>query len=232
MTDSNFFSYLRSSILFALALAPLGCTIVVGDQVGGGDAGEDMWEKCYDQYDECMNKADGEKVLVEACGEQLDACTSAGQDDPTGGQVGGSASGGGDGAPPAEEICVSLHKACVAEADSAAETLACEQLFDHCAHPGMCEAPCDHGCPEAALDGCLGDYAGCVKGASKDYEVEACGVVFHGCVDELGPECLPADDAQTDACLAEHALCTACAADDAELAACEDVFDACMSPPM
>lgn len=255
MLNSTVFVNLRASTLASLVLAALGalagCTIVVGDNVGAGH--DDAWEQCYDQYDDCLDAADGQKVLVDACGKQLDGCTAAADGDPTGGPAGDSAgASAGDSAGasagdtagtsagdtagsevPADEICVSLHKACIAGSDSIADTLACEALFDHCAHPGVCPEPCDKGCPEAGFDACLNDYAGCVAGSTKDYEVDACNVVFHGCVDDLGaPECLPADDAHTDECLAEHALCTACAEGDAELAACKDIFDTCISPPM
>lgn len=248
MLNSTFFT-LRTSTLASLVLATLGalagCTIIVGDNVGAGHDEKDAWEQCYEQYDDCLDEADGETVFVEACGKQLDDCTAAASDDPTGGPAGdGAGASAGDSAGasagdsagsevPADEVCVSLHKACIAGADSIADTLACEALFDHCAHPGVCPEPCDHGCPEAGLDACLAGYAGCVGGAVKDYEVDACNLVFHGCVDDLGaPECLPSDDAHTDACLAEHALCTACAEGDAELAVCKDIFDTCMNPPM
>lgn len=236
MSDSTFLNYLPSS-LAPLALALFGaCTINVGDHVGHGHHGrddEDVWEQCYENYDECLEDADGEMQAVKACGEQLDACTA--EDAVTTGESENHepADDDVDADPPATEICVSLHQSCLAGADSLADTQACEALFDHCAHPGQCQESCSPGCPEAALEQCLGDYAGCVAAAAKDYEVEACNLVFDGCVAELGADaCLPADDAHTDACLAEHALCTACADGDAELAACQDIFDACVSPPM
>lgn len=231
MPDSTFLNYLPSA-LAPLALALLGaCTIVVGDHVGhdhdGRDDEEDVWEQCYEQYDECLEDADGEMQAVTSCGDRLTACTA---DDPV--TTGDAADDPADD-PPATELCVSLHQSCLAGADSLADTQACEALFDHCAHPGQCQESCSPGCPEAALAQCLGDYAGCVAAAAKDYEVDACNVVFDGCVAEHGADaCLPADDARTDACLAEHALCTACADGDAELAACQDIFDACVSPPM
>lgn len=231
MQHSTSLNHLRTSLFSSLALALVGgCTIVVGD-VGHAHHGDerDAWEQCYEQYDACLDEADGDKEAVGACGEQLDACSHEHEgDDPTT----GGADGGADGAP-AAEICVSLHQTCIAGAEELADTLACEALFEHCAHPGECAEPCAHECPEAQLERCLDDHAGCVAGAVKDYEVEACGVVFAGCVAELGAgACLPEDDAHTDACLAEHALCTACAEGEAELAACKDVFDTCVSPPM
>jgi hypothetical protein len=230
MHDSTLLNHLPST-LAPLALALFGaCTINVGDNViqghDGRDDDEGVWEQCYEQYDECLEEADGEMQPVKLCGEQLDACTA--EDAVTTGE-----SDDADADAPATEICASLHQSCVAEADSLADTQACEALFDHCAHPGECHESCSQDCPEAALGQCLGDYAGCVAAAAKDYEVDACNVVFDGCVAEHGADaCLPPDDAHIDACLAEHALCTACADDDVELAACRDIFDACVSPPM
>lgn len=234
--------------LFALALvaaAPLvgGCTVIVTDNGGhGATAGDDdLWDACYDDYDACLDDADGDKDAVLTCGDQLDRCigdggdgqgsgggASAGDSSGSGGSGAVDDSGGGD---PAAEVCVALHQACIAEADTIEATLACEALFDHCAHPGVCESdPCPKSCD--GLDLCLADYGGCVAAAEKDYEVEACNLIFDGCVaDEGGDLCLPDDDAKVDACLAEHELCTACAANDAELAACVDVFEACVNPP-
>lgn len=247
MYDSTSLIHLRTSSLASLVISGfgallVGCTIVVGDVGHDARDDQDAWEQCYEQYDDCLDAADGDKDAVLACGDQLDACThepdgdatatagaSAGADGGADTAADGGADGGNDGAP-SSEICVSLHQTCIASAVDIADTLACEALFDHCAHPGECP-DCSNGCPEAQLEQCLDDYAGCVAGATKDYEVEACNVVFDGCVAELGADaCLPADDAHTDECLAEHALCTACAETDAELAACKDIFDVCVAP--
>lgn len=241
MFDSTSLNHLHLSSFSALAIAALGgvlvgCTVIVGDNVGGhhgDDEQADPWEQCYEQYDDCLDDADGEKAAVEACGKQLDACShEPGDDATTGADGGGEPTTGSAAEVPAPEVCVALHQTCVAAADDVADTLACEALFDHCAHPGECPE-CEDGCPEDQLEICLDDYAGCVAAAVKDYEVEACGVLFDGCVAERGATaCLSEDDAHTEACLAEHALCTACADSEAELAACKDIFDACTSPPM
>ena len=261
MLDANASTHLRTSSLFSLALAAVsavlaGCTIVVGDHHGHGK--DDPWEQCYEDYDDCLDEADGNMHAVKACGEQLDACSSDGTDAATTGAGSGAGESAGQGESAGEsagqgesagesagdsdgsagevpaDVCVSLHQTCIAGAQDLADTLACEALFDHCAHPGECpEDSCPKACPEAGLAACLVDYTGCVAGATKDYQVDACNLVFGGCIAELGaPECLPADDAHRDACLAEHALCTACATSDAELAACKDIFDVCIAPPM
>lgn len=219
----------------ALALASAGallsgCTIIVGDHDDHDDA---AWERCYDEYDECLDAADGDMDAVRACGDALEACSPEGgavapQDPPNGGDT-----HGGDTSPPAVEVCVALHKTCIAGADDLAETLACEALFDHCAHPDACQDACHEACPAAELDLCLGDYGACVDAANHDAEVDVCNATFAGCIDDAGAAaCLPADDAALDVCLAEHALCTACAQGAEELAACKAVFDACVSPPM
>lgn len=243
MFDSPKFSSLRISALFALALAGAGCTVIVHDD-GDDDHHNDQadtWEQCYDDYEDCLDDADGAMGAVSACNEGLERCTGAddahepttGSADDDAGASAGASAGHDDVGEPSAEVCVSLQQTCLADADSVAETLACEALFDHCAHPGQCQEPCEHACPEAGLASCLADYGGCVAGAVKDYEVEACGLVFHGCIADLGaPECLPEDDAQVETCLAEHALCTACADSEAELAACQDIFDICVQPPM
>lgn len=243
----SLFTHLRASLLAVTAALSAACTFVVEDDE------ERAWQRCYDQYDLCLDAADEDKATVLGCGEQLEICASAneeaaasggdsqhsgdgphdGDGDGAGDGPGDAPDGSGGGEAPAPDVCVALHQTCLAGADDLADVLACESLFDHCADPGECAEPCAHACPQAALDACLADYAGCVGAADKDYEVEACDLVFDGCLAEAGgAECLPADDAHVDACLAEHALCTACAASEAELAACKDVFDACVSPPM
>jgi hypothetical protein len=235
MLDSTACQYLRSFALASLVLVagalPAGCTIHVGDHDDSGWQDEDgEWKSCEEEYDCCLLDAAGEIDAIKACNVQLDACNGEGEDD---GDDGEATTGAGAGEGGEVDVCVSLHQTCLAGADSLADNLACEALFEHCAHPGECAESCHEGCPEDQLAVCLGDYGGCVAAAAKDYEVEACGVVFHGCVDEVGAgACLPEDDAHTDACLEEHALCTACADDEAELTACKDVFDACLTPPM
>lgn len=218
--------------LFMLALAGslAGCTVIVSDSDGHDSRPEDAWDDCYAAYDDCLDEADGAKDAVLACGDRLVDCTEPDGAETAGGGVDAGDSAGQD--EPAAEVCVALHQTCVAGADTAQATLACEALFEHCAHPGVCATdPCPKAC--AGLDACLADHGECVAAASKTYEVEACGVVFAGCVGDAGGDaCLPADDARVDECLAEHALCTACADGDTELAACNDVFDVCAHAPM
>jgi hypothetical protein len=69
--------------------------------------------------------------------------------------------------------------------------------------------------------------------ATKDYEVEACQLIFDGCAGEIqDTECVPDyTPEELEDCLNEHDLCTACAGDDEQLVACQDVFDACINPP-
>lgn len=230
MPDFTAFNYLRSFALASLVLVagalPAGCTVIVGDPDDSGqDDEEGEWKSCDEEYECCLLDAAGEIDATKACVEQLNACNDEDDDEAT---TGAGGDGGGS-----VDVCVSLHQSCLASADSLADNLACEALFEHCAHPGECTESCQEGCPEDQLAVCLGDYGGCVAAAAKDYEVEACGLVFHGCVDEVGADaCLPEDDAHTGACLEEHALCTACADDEAELTACKDIFDACLTPPM
>lgn len=238
------FPCLRHSALFALALLGAGCTVIVDDDGDNHDGHNDAGERCHDDYEECVDDADRDVDDIHACSEAYDRCNGADAEQPTSGaaddaddsagqdEVGDSTGPDDEGGQPAAEICVSLHQNCLADAQSVADTLACEALFDHCAHPEQCES-CPHACPEAGLTSCLDDYGGCVLVAAKDYEVDACNLVFNGCVDELGaPECLPEDDAQVDGCLAEHALCTACAEGEDGLAVCKDLFDSCVNPPM
>lgn len=229
---------LASLVLATASALTSGCTIIVGES-GGGHHDSSSWERCYEEYDDCLDDADGDKHAVEVCGAQLDVC-DGGQDGDGGVTDGGGDGQGGDGQDgdgqddaPAVEICVSLHKTCIAGADSIEDTLACEALFDHCAHPEPCPNGCAEVCPEDGLAACLTSYGACVAAASIDVQVDACNAGFDGCVDGLGaPACLPDDDPLVDACLTEHALCTACAGGDDELATCNDIFDACIQPPM
>ncbi len=239
MFNSPSLPSLRISALFALALSGAGCTIIVDDHGDdhGHDAQENAWERCYDGHEDCLDEADGAMDAVFSCNEELDRCTGANAEDPTtGGAVEStntSADQDDEGGQPPAEICVLLHQACLTDAEDVAETLACEALFDHCAHPEQCQEQCPQACPEQGLAACLDDYGGCVGGAVKDYEVEACNFVFHGCIEELGAAmCLPEDDAHVESCLTEHVLCTACAEGEAELAACQSIFDICVNPPM
>lgn len=218
-------------LLALLGAAPLGgCQIIVDDH------DEDAWAECYDDYQECLEDAKGDEDAVRFCGDALDACSPEGgvapHDPPPPPPPNGDGGGDGGDEVPSEEICVSLHKACVAEADTLAEVLACEALFDHCSEPAECPT-CHDECPEAALDACLDEYGVCVGGATEEVQIEACDLLFGACVADAGADaCLPEGDEALDACLDEHALCTACADGDAELAACKAVFDACVSPPM
>lgn len=222
-------------LLALLGAAPLGaCQIIVDDR------DEDAWAACYGLYEECLLDAKGDEDAVRFCGDALDACSPEGgvapheqpPHEPPPSPPPNSDGDGGGAEVPSEEICVSLHKTCVAEADTLAEVLACEALFDHCSEPAECPN-CHDACPEAALDACLEEYGVCVGGASEEVQIEACDLLFGACVADAGADaCLPEGDEALDACLAEHALCTACADGDAELAACKVVFDACVSPPM
>ncbi|MCA9636136.1 MAG: hypothetical protein KC420_08940, partial [Myxococcales bacterium] len=63
---------LRHLTLAALAsaLLPLtGCVITIGDHVGGhgGDDDFDAIEACYDDYEECVDDADGNALFIDAC---------------------------------------------------------------------------------------------------------------------------------------------------------------------
>ncbi|HGG56624.1 MAG TPA: hypothetical protein ENK31_02380 [Nannocystis exedens] len=216
---------LRSLTLAALscALLPLiGCTISVneGDWDGYGHEGEwdegDELAMCYEDYECCLEEAEGNPVFVEACEDTRDACVDehdgdnsgdgdgdgdsggndsggddsgghdSGGNDSGGNDSGGNDSGGNDSGGEVDDICIDLHINCLANAETLLDVEACEGLYEHCANPGECQGDCPNSCPDEDLGACLDTYSVCVAEAATEAEVSACASDFEGCVDEIG----------------------------------------------
>jgi len=116
---------LRSSLValpFAL-LSLVACTISVNEEYGHGHGhhGSSHAAECYEDYDHCIDDADGADEIDE-CGELNDICLY-GHVDPE------------EEPEDRTEVCIDLQIECLEEAEDDADVEACEALFDRCVAP-------------------------------------------------------------------------------------------------